>query len=407
MNTQRYLLILIFLSPLFGIAQQNNTPEITAQFGKGVNIKAADNSFSMKLGFRMQTLAVFSHTLGDTENPLDHDFMIRRSRVKADGFMFSPKLKYKVELGLTNRDLESNQRGDEIDNPGPILDAVIKWNFAGNWEVWFGQTKLPGNRERLISSSSLQFVDRSLINSKFTTDRDAGFWLTHKTKGKVVVKNSFAITTGEGKNRSTGKNKNTAGGGLSYSYRGEILPMGNFAKKGDYFEGDLSREETPKLAIGVAANFNDDAVRSQGQLGKYFVDGETQDIYSLFADYIFKYKGFAAQGEFAMKDNALPGMTPSESRSVVPTESVYVLTGMGISNQMSYIFKNNVEIAARYAYLKSTENIRELVPIRQDFTVGISKYLVAHKLKVQSDLSLINTNEENQLQGRFQVEVHF
>ena len=37
------------------------------------------------------------------------------------------------------------------------------WNFYENFELWAGQTKLPGNIERVISSGNLQQVDRSLI----------------------------------------------------------------------------------------------------------------------------------------------------------------------------------------------------------------------------------------------------
>ena len=53
------------------------------------------------------------------------------------------------------------------------------WNFHENFELWVGQTKLPGNRERVISSANLQQVDRSLLNSRFNIDRDFGFQLRH------------------------------------------------------------------------------------------------------------------------------------------------------------------------------------------------------------------------------------
>ena len=45
----------------------------------------------------------------------------------------------------------------EIDIIGAqILDAYLKWNFYKNFEIWAGQTKLRGNRERVISSQNLQ-----------------------------------------------------------------------------------------------------------------------------------------------------------------------------------------------------------------------------------------------------------
>ena len=80
---------------------------------------------------------------------------VRRARIKGSGNVFSPKVSYKFEYDVAN---------------GYVLDAVLKWNFAGNWTVWFGQTKLPGNIERVFSSQKLQLVDRSLLNSRFTLD---------------------------------------------------------------------------------------------------------------------------------------------------------------------------------------------------------------------------------------------
>ena len=398
-----YLLILellICVSPL--IAQEKNAPIFaTASFGKGVAIMPADSSFSMKLNFRIQTLASYSRKIGD-ENGIA-SLMIRRSRIKLDGFILSPKLKYKVELGLTNRDIESTQRGEDVDNPGPILDMVLRWNFSGNWVFGFGQTKLPGNRERLVSSANLQFVDRSIVNSVFTTDRDAGFWLSHKTGKHVILRNTFALTSGEGKNRSNARNPNTKNGSLSYSYRMEILLLGAFTNKGEYYQGDLAREPKPKLAIAAAYNFNNNSVRNQGQLGDYFLGDDTKDIHTVFVDYVFKYKGFSTTGEYAYKYTADPISIDTNS----PDKPLFVFKGYGFSAQTSYLFKNNIEIAARYSKLYPHEDIASWRKDQRDISLGISKYLHGHKLKVQADMTHSAYGKTNALLARFQVEVQF
>src|SRR5690554_4157139 len=105
-------------------------------------------------------------------------FGIRRARLKFDGFAYTPKLTYKIEVGLANDDIDGIS---EHSNHAPLLllDAVAKWNFYKNFELWLGQAKLPGNRERLISSGDLQFVDRSLLNSHFNIDRETAFQLHH------------------------------------------------------------------------------------------------------------------------------------------------------------------------------------------------------------------------------------
>jgi hypothetical protein len=43
-----------------------------------------------------------------------------------------------------------------------------------NWTIGFGQTKLPGNNQRVVSSGSLEFTDRTINNSRFNIDRDFG-----------------------------------------------------------------------------------------------------------------------------------------------------------------------------------------------------------------------------------------
>src|SRR5690606_40131417 len=105
-----------------------------------------------------------------------------------EGFAFDPSLEYKIELAFSNRDIA---RGiPQTNNAGNILlEALVKWNFHRNLELWAGQTKLPGNRERVISSQNLQFVDRSILNSYFTLARDIGIQLRNKFNIQSAVLN--------------------------------------------------------------------------------------------------------------------------------------------------------------------------------------------------------------------------
>ena len=169
------ILLVCLLFALFNVtAQETNDPK----FGKGLfNLVGKDSTYTMKIGARMQFLSTNNWTVedGSLNNP-ESNFLVRRARLKFNGFAFSPKLKYKIELGLSNRDISG---ASEFTSNAPryILDAVVKWNFHENFELWFGQTKLPGNRERVISSGNLQQVDRSLLNSRFNIDRDLGIQL--------------------------------------------------------------------------------------------------------------------------------------------------------------------------------------------------------------------------------------
>ena len=68
----------------------------------------------------------------DNSDATSSQFLVRRSRLKFDGFAFTPKLKYKAELGLTNRDIAINSEdGNTRDAARIILDAVLKYEFYG------------------------------------------------------------------------------------------------------------------------------------------------------------------------------------------------------------------------------------------------------------------------------------
>ena len=79
----------------FFILSAQETP--APKFGKGLfNLVGQDSSWTMKVGARFQFLA--TSLMQDGESP-ETSFLIRRARLKFDGFAVTPKLEYKLELG--------------------------------------------------------------------------------------------------------------------------------------------------------------------------------------------------------------------------------------------------------------------------------------------------------------------
>ncbi len=381
-------LILLIIGPLVAYSQ----------FGKGIPYLAQDSSFSTKFNLRFQTLYVFQYD--ESTNESSSQILIRRARLKFGGFAFSPRLKYKVELGLSNRDLSIDKEdGNGRGASRVILDAVLMWNFAKNWTLWLGQTKLPSNRERVISSGDLQFVDRSVLNSRFTLDRDVGIQLRGDyTIGKTTFKPMLAISQGEGRN-ITSENF----GGYDYTLHLDLLPFGEFSgSKGDYVASDLQREDSPKLSIGLTYDYNDGAVRQGGQLGNFVRNGEgvylENSLQSFFADFMFKYQGLSIMSEFADKKAA---------KNLSNTSNKYN-TGYGFNFQVGYLLVKNFETALRYTMVRRDESFSGIKDENQ-LTLGLSKYIVGHKLKVQGDLSRLSfpSQDEGTLQFRIQAEMQF
>lgn len=354
------------------------------KFGKGmINFIAKDSSFSVKFAPRIQSRYQGQWDYdGEEYDEANLNFIVRRARLKFGGFAFTPKLKYKMELGLSNRDIS----GASIYNrntPRYILDAVIMWNFHENFELWAGQTKLPGNIERVVSSANLQLIDRSLLNSKFNIDRDMGVQLRHKTKWgeNFITREKFSISQGEGRNITVGNL-----GGLQYTSRLELLPFGEFSSKGDYSQGDLKREKSIKAMFGFTYDINNNAVKNRSNMGSYMTQSNgglfETDITTVFIDGVIKYNGFALTGEYASRNADTIEALEADGRTKT---GAVVGAGSAINFQGSYLLKNNVEMTLRYTNVDFKEVTR--LSDLQQITYGISKYVVGHSLKIQADLT--------------------
>jgi phosphate-selective porin OprO and OprP len=372
-------------------------------WGKGVRLTTKDSTGSIQFSARIQNLLVVDQSLNTGSDP-DISAMTRRARLKFQGFAVNPKITYKIELGLSNRDISNSKESALVSGaPRIVFDAVVKYKFAKRTSIWFGQTKLPGNRERVISSQNLQFVDRSALNSNFNLDRDFGFQLHNEFKvGKVVIRPILAISTGEGRN-ITAKNI----GGLDYTGRIEVMPFGSFTNKGDYFSSDLEREETPKISFGFTGDYNQGSIRQAGQLGTILTDSNGKyiesDLTTLIADMIFKYRGFSVLSEFAYREN-------NNSTAVDAAGKAYA-QGFAYSGQVGYLFPSNVEIAARYTRIATLSGKSSSLKNNEQYTLGMSKYIKGHNLKIQTDLTydraLSTTFANERLIFRLQTELSF
>jgi hypothetical protein len=404
----------IFLSLLFvsitSIGQEKQEVKKdrkwTYQFGKGFNLYSKDSSSHVRFALRFQSLFMNQWSVKNDNigNVGEHEanFLIRRARFKFDGHTANKKLKFKFEMGISNRDVSGGSLSEFRKTSNLILDAVVKYNVVENLWIWAGQTKYPGNRERVISSANLQMVDRSLLNSRFSLDRDMGIQIHHKVKiGKTfVMKEIFAFGQGEGRNITAG---NLSRGGFSYTGKLEFLPFGEFTSKGDYKGGDLKREQKPKLAVSIAYNFNDNAVRERGVLGDFVTDAAgdyvSKDMSTWFADLIFKYKGFSFMAEYANR-SAKDAYAYDASDNIVGT---YYL-GQSLNLQTGYLFKSNWELSARTTFLQPDIKV---AGSENEYALGVSRYIFGHQLKVQADMGYSHkfTTDDN-LFFRFQIDFH-
>jgi hypothetical protein len=370
---------------------QNTMPYFT--YGKGLGITSPDSLFMLNIRFRMQNRLGIRTESEDNLDIEEVEARIRRLRLRFDGFIYSKKLTYVIQLAFTRSDMDYDDTGF----PNVIRDAMVMYAINKHFTIGLGQTKLPGNRQRVNSSGDLQLPDRSIVNSIFNVDRDFGLQLYYNNNIQSLYYNlRGAISSGEG------RNFNSTDQGLAYTGRVELLPLGTFTNNGDYFEGDLAREPKPKVSIGLSASSNINALRTGGQLGKFLY--ESRDIRTYMADFLFKFNGWSFSSEFLKRNTDNP-ITTNELG-----EQRYVYAGHGENYQGSYLFKNNFEIIGRYSQVKPSEQLTALEETVGQYTLGFTKYIKGHRVKLQSEFTYEDNNWLNTTPDtgsyvvRFQIE---
>jgi phosphate-selective porin OprO/OprP len=355
----------IFAMPLAALAQNERDESPLINVRNGLSF-TKDTVFLLNLRFRMQTRAGFTTVSGEDLSAAALDMRVRRMRLRFDGYMITRKLRYYLQLNFSRADLDLD--GDVVAQP--LRDALVYYFFSENFYLGFGQGKLPGNRQRVISSGNQQFPDRSIANAAFTLDRDAGlfaYWTI--PAGTQLFQLKGAITTGEGRNPVVGND------GLCYTGRLEWLPLGEFKNSGDFSEGDLEMEPKPRLALAAGYGYNIRARRTGGQLGAELY--APADMGTFIADMVLKWQGWALSAEAFQRDSDAP-VTTSSTGAVR-----YVTTGLGLNAQLSKHFRSHWEIASRYTVVKPTGEVALLRPSTEESLLGVGRYFSGHRIKAQ------------------------
>jgi len=364
-------------------------------YGKGLGITSPDSIFQFNIRFRMQNRVTYLQN-EDEDGAIDGQ--IRRLRLRFDGYVGNPKFIYALQLSFAPGDVGEVKEGENLNI---IRDAIVFYRPNKHWNFGFGQTKLPGNRQRVNSSGGLQLTDRSINNARFTIDRDFGFQVhnQHERIDKFSYNIRSAISTGEGRN-STDKPDN----GLAYTGKLELYPLGAFTKDGAYFEGDLMRETRPKVMLSGAYQFNNKARRTGGQLGNDLF--EKRDMQSILLDAMVKYNGWAFMSAYMQRiaDN------PVTVNPLDTTDIQYIFTGHGFDYEASYLFPTNYEIIGRFSTQKVNSDISTLAPNAKQYSLGVTKYIWEHAFKAQAeitldDLSYFDGSSKQNWYVRFQVEI--
>jgi hypothetical protein len=383
----------------------------TYKFGEGLNF-STDDGYKLKItGFLQPYMDSKTYTEVD-ENSSQNRFRMRRIRLRLEGNLKDERFKYRFAFDLSG----TSEAGDS-ETSEYLLDAYVSYDITSRIKATFGQrSTFTDNRELFMASNTLQLVERSRLTSAFAAIREFGLFIqgNFKTGKGSYIKPYFVLTNGDGLN-AIGKDR----GGLKIGGRIDYLPFGLFTNKGQFRQADVMRETAPKLVIGTNFSHNNGMSSRRGRANGTILyldanDEESLPDYTKYGiDFLFKFKGFSALGEFVKTTAIIPEEITQRIRNNGTTSTNFEVNGIqdvdsyvrgrmmlgeAYNIQAGYLFKNGISIDGRYTRLNADENsfLNNATFYNRPnyYTIGMSKYLSrSYGAKIQADWTYIDGSQ--------------
>lgn len=410
-----FLTCTVFMLLIFNTSIQGQQVKLNAyEFGEGLKFTGISGN-EIRITSYLQPYAETKQYTDPADIESATRFRLRRARLRMDGEFSNKRFSYRFQVDLSGT-------GEVEENDGEFLqDAYISYNPTKRIELSFGQrATYTDNRELFMLSNTLQLVERSRVTSAFASIREFGFFAqgNFRSGGGTYLKPYFVVTNGDGLNAFDQDR-----GGLKVGGRLDFLPFGLFTNYGQFRQADVVRELVPKLVVGVNYSVNNGMSSRRGrQSGAilYLNDNNEESLpdYTKFGvDFLFKYRGFSALGEFVKATASVPNDITQRIRdngtiaNTFPVGGIedvenYVkgrmMLGEGYNIQMGYLFKNGISIDGRYTHLKPDQhsflNNPTFYSRPNYYTIGVSKYLSRnYGAKIQTSLTYIEGKDINDI----------
>ncbi|MFT3827428.1 MAG: hypothetical protein QM731_26130 [Chitinophagaceae bacterium] len=344
---------------------------------------------SFQVQYGMNTLDGFKNT--------STQFNIRRARFNFRGFLLNDKLYFRLRLNLAGN-FQSATTGTRSFN-NTLQDALIEYRPVPNHRFNFGvRADYADTREARIEGESLGFIDRSAVSTAFDPIFDYGirYYGTIRLGGSNILKPYVSVTTGDG---TAALQKNY--GGFKYGIRLDYLPFGTFSRGGEYYMDDIAGERIPKLIMGVTFSYTDGISSAKGTNGGRFIYGDSAqnellpNYLKAGFDFMFKYRGWYAFGEYVYAHAYLPsgiagefnlsgrftpytGQSPEQISNTVKSR---INLGNGLNIQGGYCF-GKWACAGRYSYLHADANAANFADQNRYYSVVATRFFRDHNLKL-------------------------
>ncbi len=372
--TNKPLIIIGFILCSLVTFAQKEQKEFYITKGKGYEFHFFNDTYLLQIDFRGQFRASYPYDSfpvdGEDFNDYETELGISRARIKIGGYVLKPYYNFYFEQDI---------RG------GNLLDFRAQLEKLPYLKLRVGQWKARYSRERIISSGKQEGLERSLINSVFTIDRQQGISLYGDIgkEGSQDIQYWASVFMGTGRGGNPDQDNH-----LMYMLRLQYNPIG----KADAFTGsDLKRHQkfTSSIAIAGVTNtspYTSFSTRGGGQLYGFEpgISGQYKVDQAMF-ETAFKYKGIAWQQEFHYKKI-------NDQVNLTITEMIgnYFQLGYFLNESFSKL-PPQFEVFSRFAFYDA--NIHSIDNMNYEYTIGCNWFFKGHKNKLTFDYSYLDYHQ--------------
>ncbi|MSR28359.1 MAG: hypothetical protein EXS03_02140 [Phycisphaerales bacterium] len=358
----------------------------TAGWDKGFFLSSADGNFSLRFVGSMQTRYAYNYQPPENQvasggDPIvvnEWGFEMRRVELEFLGHIIDPSWEYKVKLSFNSNNavVQTGAGVQTTSNAAVLEDAYVRKDLGNGFGLRVGQFKSNYDFEETISGTALQFAERTLLNSYFSTKFIQAVQLEYRNDFVRVLANY----------NDGGGNRNVSAIGAEVNVEWATAGRVDWKLMGDWTQfREFTSWRSSDMAILLGGAYNWQRGGGSNAFNPNYVGNSDGINISYTGDANLRYDGFSLFG--AVLGNTFYARPDGEAS----------VTSLGAIVQGAYHLTDDLEVMARFEYLNVSGGTTSVAATPSAinaqrlniYTVGANYYIDKNKVKLTADVGYV------------------
>jgi hypothetical protein len=315
---------------------------------QGAFLRTRDRAWELNPYAMVQLQQVSLFEKGDVSST---SFSVHSAKLIFHGHIFHPTLTYHFQTNFGDGKVAAE-------------NVYLRWDPDRALGLLAGQIEVPFNRQHITLEAYQQLIDRSIVDQRFTLQRDIG---AAAYAGDRLHRFEATLGVWNGARQNAPNDDKSFMGTLRLAYNpwGPIL----------YREADLDDSRSPKLSIAAAGAYNPARVVADP---------------SGVSPPVTWHHVAQAVGEITLRYRGVSLSTETHVRNFALEEGKQKLQYGAFGQLGVFVIPHHLELQARFAAIDGKLAAKDAA---RELTAGVSWYFRNHRLKLQADTSRLETRD--------------